>query len=206
MSLSSRDNTSVTLLARLASGSDEAWTSLVDFYSPLIYRWARRQGFQPDDAAELLQETFLLVSSRIDIFRRRRRGAFRKWIWTIVRFKAMALKRGTRRWPMLDVDLDGYLASLADTPLHLSPDRNSDSDDEPFGGDVLPTNILSALEQVQDRVQSHTWRAFWLTTIQTRSAAEVAETLSISVATVHQSRSRCLRRLREIIAEKSRSP
>lgn len=202
MSLANRDTTSVTLLARLASGSDEAWTSLVDFYSPLIYRWARRQGFQPEDAAELLQETFSLVSHRIDSFHRRRRGAFRKWIWTIVRFKAMALQRGTQRWPMLDVDIDGYLTSLADIPEQSSHDEVDDGQEEPFGGDLLPEPILSALEKVQDRVQSHTWQAFWLTTIQDRSPAEVAETLSISVASVHQSRSRCLRRLREILAER----
>ncbi|TWU42153.1 Sigma-70, region 4 [Novipirellula artificiosorum] len=51
--------------------------------------------------------------------------------------------------------------------------------------------------------ESSTWKAFWLITIEDKSAAEVAERTGLSRASVYQAKSRVLRRLRQRMEEVS---
>lgn len=61
---------------------------MVQIYSP-VYNWARRTGLQPQDAADVAQETFAAVSTRLSRFDPQQAGAtFRGWLWTITRNKA----------------------------------------------------------------------------------------------------------------------
>ena len=63
------DSTSESLLVRLqASGSDEAWARFSDLYTPLIFYWARRNGLDSHDAADLVQEVMALVFQKLPEF------------------------------------------------------------------------------------------------------------------------------------------
>ena len=57
--------------------------------------------------------------------------------------------------------------------------------------------LRRALELVQTDFKEATWQAFWYTTIEGRSAADVAEELNITTNAVYLAKSRILRRLRE---------
>src|SRR5260370_19628198 len=78
-----------SLLVRLRDPQDAlAWSQFVDLYGPLIYDFARTQGFQDADAADLMQETLQAVSGAIGRLEYDpKRGSFRGWLFTVVRNK-----------------------------------------------------------------------------------------------------------------------
>ena len=81
--------TRASLLVRLRDPRDEgAWREFIDLYAPLIYGYARKQGLQDADAADLSQEVLRAVAGAMDrLDYDPRRGAFRNWLFTVVRNK-----------------------------------------------------------------------------------------------------------------------
>src|SRR5436190_14806884 len=81
--------TRASLLARLRDPRDEAaWREFVDLYVPVIYGYARKQGLQDADAADLTQDVLRAVAGavgRLDYDPAR--GTFRNWLFTVVRHK-----------------------------------------------------------------------------------------------------------------------
>src|SRR5690242_3517340 len=76
-----------SLLVRLRDPRDgAAWTEFVELYAPLVYGYARKQGLQDADAADLSQEVLGGVARSIGRLEYDpRRGSFRNWLFTIVR-------------------------------------------------------------------------------------------------------------------------
>src|SRR4051794_28407556 len=81
--------TRASLLVRLRDPRDAAaWTEFVDLYAPLVYGYLRKQGLQDADAADLSQEMLCAVAGAVDRLEYDpARGAFRNWLFTIVRRK-----------------------------------------------------------------------------------------------------------------------
>src|SRR5438552_10952747 len=81
--------TRASLLLRLGDPGDaEAWREFVDLYTPLVYGYARKQGLQDADAADLSQEVLGTVAGAMGRFQYDPgRGAFRNWLFTVVRRK-----------------------------------------------------------------------------------------------------------------------
>src|SRR5947209_20209397 len=81
--------TRASLLVRLRDPLDgAAWGRFVDLYAPLIYGYLRKQGLQDADAADLCQDVLAAVAGavgRLDYDPAR--GAFRNWLFTVVRRK-----------------------------------------------------------------------------------------------------------------------
>src|SRR5947207_14721864 len=81
--------TRASLLVRLRDPRDgAAWREFVDLYVPVIYGYARKQGLQDADAADLCQDVLRAVAGavgRLDYDPQR--GAFRNWLFTVVRRK-----------------------------------------------------------------------------------------------------------------------
>ncbi len=74
-------------------------------------------------------------------------------------------------------------------------------DDEPTGDLQLQRLTSRALAQVQNEFEYRTWQAFWRSVVDGIATSEVAQELSMSEATVRQSRSRILRRLRQQLGD-----
>src|SRR5260370_21334563 len=93
--------TRASLLVRLRDPHDEAaWTEFVDLYVPVIYGFARKQGLQDADAVDLSQEVISAVAgavSRLEF--NPQRGAFRSWLFTIVRRKLSNWRRAQKNRP-----------------------------------------------------------------------------------------------------------
>ena len=82
------DTTPVSLLERVRQpGEQEAWARFVDLYTPMLHGWARRLGLQEPDAADLIQEVFVVLLQKLPGFTCDRERSFRGWLWTIVRNK-----------------------------------------------------------------------------------------------------------------------
>ena len=59
--------TSLTLLDCLCQSHPpgEAWERFVRLYTPLLYEWARRQGFKDADQADLTQEVLIKLLRKL---------------------------------------------------------------------------------------------------------------------------------------------
>jgi len=194
---SSLQTTSPSLIGRAASGDSVAWQRLIQLYGPLVYSWGRRSGLQPQDAADVTQETFSAVATRLVTFDATRAGAtFRGWLWTITRNKAADLIRDRRLQPG---------ARGGSTNLALLNAVTYDAIHERLYEESNPPSELvsdkkevihRAIAIIRSSFEPTTWQAFWRTAIDGCSPDEVARELSLSRWAVYKARSRVLHRLR----------
>src|SRR5438067_13664602 len=91
--------TRVSLLVRLRDPQDgAAWAQFVDLYAPLVFGYARKAGLQDADAADLSQDVLGAVAGAVQRLEYDpRRGAFRGWLFTIVRRRLSKWRRAARR-------------------------------------------------------------------------------------------------------------
>src|SRR5436305_15246010 len=88
-----------SLLVRLRDARDRAaWSQFVELYAPPVYGFARKQGLQDADAADLTQEVLRAVSAAVGRLEYDARlGSFRGWLFTVVRNKLHKLRADRRR-------------------------------------------------------------------------------------------------------------
>ena len=183
------NTTSISLLQRLRQPAEtDAWKRFADLYTPLLYYWARRLGLQESDAADLVQDVFLLLIHKLPEFTHNRTGSFRSWLRTVLLNQWHTKQR--RQTP---VTVDGTGRGLDDVTV---------ADDVAAFGEREYQAYLArrALQVMQKDFQSNTWRACWEQVVNGRSAAEVAAELGISEGAAYVAKCRVLRRLRQELA------
>jgi RNA polymerase sigma-70 factor (ECF subfamily) len=185
--------TRASLLVRLRDARDaHAWSQFVDVYAPLIYGFARKQGLQDADAADLVQDVLRSVAGAIGrLDYDSRLGSFRGWLFTIARNRLRdTFARGAAA--LEATGGTGMQQILLEQP---APDEeaawNADYERRVFGW---------AAEQVRRDVHDTTWEAFHQTAVEGRSGPEVAANLGLTVAAVYLAKSRVMARLKEKIA------
>jgi RNA polymerase sigma-70 factor (ECF subfamily) len=185
--------TRASLLVRLRDRQDAAaWTEFVDLYAPLVYGYARKQGLQDADAADMTQEVLIAVaagSRRLDYDSRR--GAFRNWLFTIVRRKLSNRRRAQRSRPQ------DYHAVTTQSQLEQCPAAEDGTAE--WEAQWQRQLFAWACAQARQDVSDATWQAFWATAIEDRPGKQVAAKLGLSVAAVYRARSRVLARLKELV-------
>ena len=188
------DNTLTThhsLLLRLDDGSDhQAWSDFVDLYSPVVYGFARRQGLQDADAADLVQEVLHSVARSVPKYDRRK-GRFRNWLMVVVR------RRLSEFWSVRRREVSGSGDTGVLKHLEQSPARN---DDEEFWELEYRQSVFRlAVDRIRAEFEESTWRAFSLTHFDGQSTREVAQSLGISEGAVYIARSRVMAQLKKQI-------
>ena len=170
-----------------------AWSRLVDTFGPIVYRWCRSSGVNEPDASDVVQEVFASVARGIPQFeRKKQRGSFRSWLATITRNRVRDHFRRHRQRE----------AAAGGTHALRQLEQHMESLDSTISPDSAASPIVRrVLEGVRAEFEPSTWNAFWMTTIESRSAADVAERTGMSRASVYQAKSRILRRLRQRLAE-----
>jgi RNA polymerase sigma-70 factor (ECF subfamily) len=182
--------TRASLLVRLRDPRDEAaWAQFVELYAPLVYAYARKQGLQDADAADLSQEVLRAVAAAVSHLEYDpRRGSFRNWLFTIVRRKLSNWRRARQARP------DGDLAH------QLIDEQPAPNDDPAWEAEWEQRIFAWACAEVRRDVSLATWQAFWRTAIDGQPGKRVAGDLGISVAAVYHARSRIRARLMELVA------
>ena len=184
--------TSLTLLDAVKGRDPAAWRRLVHLYSPAIFSWAKRAELNDEDAADIVQEVWLSVSTALERFHRdRESGTFRGWLWTIARNKVRDFAR--RRHDSADAagGTDAQIA-LGNIP-EWEPSAETD--------EGAPAMVDRALELIREDFEPHTWQAFWRTAVLGQSPRDVAADLGMAANAVHQARFRIVKRLRRELTE-----
>ena len=166
--------TSETLLSRIRSDDQLAWTRFVRLYGELVYQWCRNAGLQAEDAADVGQSVFQIVSQKILKFDsgRKESGAFRSWLWGITRLEILNHLRTTAK----NREVDGG------SGMQYIIQQLEDSTAEPVSKSGLSSHdvlVRRALEMLEPEFEPHTWQAFWRMTVNGEKAREIGQELSL---------------------------
>jgi RNA polymerase sigma-70 factor (ECF subfamily) len=189
-------DTRASLILRLPNTQDAAaWDEVLSIYGPLVYRLAIRQGIQPADADDLVQEVFTSISRSVSQWLERTdRGRFRAWLLRIARNTAVNFLTRRPHGPPATGG-DEAARRLAELP---GPESDASV---VFDLEYRRELFSWAARQVQEAVSETTWRAFWLTHVEQHSIASAAQQLGLHVGHVYVSRSRVMNRLKELVRE-----
>ncbi|MFO0818321.1 MAG: sigma-70 family RNA polymerase sigma factor [Pirellulales bacterium] len=193
--MDSQPTTRQSLLDRLQGSRDEsAWGEFVLIYEPLLMRLMRSRGLQENDARDTTQQVLLRISGAIERYRPDGGDAsFRRWLFRIARNVAMTFLSKQSRQPML---LDDWQAAE-----QLEPALATSDEMKCFQHEYDQQVLAWAMEQVRCEFREATWLAFVRTSIEGRSAVQVARELKMTPGSVYVARSRIVARLRVKVEE-----
>ncbi len=184
-----------SLLLRIADPQDSAaWAEFTDLYEPILIRVAKSRGIQIGDAEELAQEVLITVLKSIKNFKNGEQvGSFRRWLATITHNKVRDYFRSIKR---IDRRTQGELLDLS-----TISDRSLEDMDLALETQWRHQMFARAVNAIRDTVHQETWEAFWGTSIEMRSAEQVARELGTSVGNIYVSRSRVIAKLRNWVQQ-----
>jgi RNA polymerase sigma-70 factor (ECF subfamily) len=178
------ERTPSSLLQRLRQPDTQgAWERFVDLYTPLIYFWACRAGLQAQDAADLVQDVFVILLEKLPTFVYDRGRSFRSWLRTVT----------LNRWR------DGLRrkATAATVGLPAAEPAVPDAAESLWEAEYREFLVGRAAEVMKAEFQPQTWQACWALVVEGKAGAVVAAEQGMSLAAVYAARSRVLRRLHQ---------
>ena len=188
--------TSKTLLDKLQSGDAVSWTEFFDRYRGIIISLGNLKGLTPEECDDLVQEVMLCFfkNSKTFVFNPQI-ARFRTYFGRIIQARILDLLRRRYRSNRLFSE--------------------SESDDkEPETPDFLLNEALlcewrkllleDALALLRERVAPETYLAFDLHMRQSLPVEEVVRTLSVNRQFVYTAKTRCLKILKQTIADRNR--
>ena len=185
-----------SLLIRLRDArNQQAWTQFLEIYEPLIARLIRRRGMQEADVSEVTQEVLMAVASAIHRWECNPvLGSFRGWLSTIARNLVVNFLIRQSRHPRGSGDTN-FKRWLEDQP---APENEVSV---LFDLERKRQMFRWASGQVRTEFKETTWQAFWMTSVENREIADVVRELGVTAGVIYVSRSRVMKRLREVVEE-----
>jgi RNA polymerase sigma-70 factor, ECF subfamily len=160
----------------------QAWSRFVDLYTPLLFHWARRVGLREADAADFVQDVFVLLVKKLPDFQYDRNKGFRAWLRTVV----------LNRWRTIQ------RRAVPPTPAGDAVEELLDpASDEQFWEVEYRRELSARAMRIMRRdFDNATWQAFWACVVEGRSAPDAGRSLGLSAGAVRAARFRVLSRLR----------
>ena len=178
------------LVAQTKAGNREAFTELVEMFSERIYNLGLRILKNSDDAADVLQETFLAVYEKIDSFDGR--SNFFTWLYRIAtNFALMKLRKG-KRTVYTDQDMEEHYDNPDKIQIH-------EWQDFPLR-DMLNEEFRKHLDLAVDRLPEIYRSVFLLRDVENLSIKEASKILGITESNVKIRLKRARVYLREDLA------
>jgi RNA polymerase sigma-70 factor (ECF subfamily) len=175
-------------LNALREGDRAEFARLVEQYSPMIYRLGLKMLNNPQDAEDILQETFIKAYKHIDKFDGR--SSVSTWLYRIATNEAlMSLRK--KRPDTVSFDVPSIYESEPQEPLQII-DWCCMPEEE-----YLTAESRLRLDQAAERLPESLRIVFVLRDIEGLSTRETAEVLNISETAVKTRLSRARLRLRE---------
>ncbi len=176
------NHTPASLLDRLRKPNESsAWERFVELYSPLLFAWAKRLGLQASDAADLVQDVFLLLLRKLPEFEYDATRSFHAWLKTV--FVNQYRLRLRNRVP---VPIDGAADGIA-------VEAAGPFDDPEYRHYLIKKAFALVAREFTPMQQS----AFQEYVLRERPPEDVARELGIRPGTIYGIKSKILSRLRQ---------
>lgn len=175
-------------IARLKAGDEAACAACIEAHSPALYRLALRITGDPDEAEDVLQDTFLSAFRSLHAFDGR--SALGTWLYRIAHNAALMRLRKRRPTASLD-EMEGEDAP----PLFSDTKAPDELVAEHETAEALSTAILALPQSLRE--------VFVLREVEDRSTAETAELLQISEGAVKTRLHRARQALRRLLSQQS---
>ena len=178
-----------SLLQRLKRWDDqESWRDFFDLYSGLLYSTAIRAGLNDSEAQDVVQDTIILVSKKMETFKYDPAvDSFKGWLLYLTR-KRIAMeyrKRARGRPQQTSADIKKQKAEVEALPDPAVPGLEKVWDEE-----WHQTMWDAAIAQVKKQVALKQFQMFDLYVVKERPAREVAQALGVAVAQVYLAKHR----------------
>lgn len=178
MANSKGDIDEVKLICKVKEGDPGAMRMLYDSFVGYLMGVCTRYVPEPDDAKDILQDSFVKIFGAISSFEWRGDGALRAWMTRIVVNEALGFLRAKSRFTPLEYD-----ESIPDEP-----------DEEPEVDDISAEEIHGMIQELPDGYRT----VFNLFVLEGKSHKEIASMLGIAA----DSSASQLSRAKKILAKK----
>ena len=195
--------TSTDLLRQAKANSQTAWEQLVTRYSRRIYRWCRRSGLQPTDAADVTQEVLHAVARKLGDFHRDRPGdTFRGWLRRITSNKVNDHYRKQNKTADKASGGVNQVEFLA-TPQEQLGTWNTSlvASDVSIVSSFKNQRIQTVIKRVRSNISERDWKLFWRIAVDGQPAADAAKELGITANAARLVKMRVLKRLKNGLAD-----
>lgn len=188
------DSTPRSLLQQLRQPDQpRAWEQFVDLYTPLLLLWARRLGLQSDDAADLVQDVFVVLVKKLPEFQYdAEKKNFRGWLRTIC-FNKWRDRHRQRAAHVQQADE----ATLDDVP---APDEAEQFWQREHDAHLVQI-ALQQLDALRDEFEPRSLDVCREVVLKQRPIGDVARQFGITDNAVSIAKLRVLRRLRQRLAD-----
>jgi RNA polymerase sigma-70 factor (ECF subfamily) len=179
-------------LEALRAGDRVEFSRLVDTYSGVIYRLAVKLLEDPQDAEDVLQETFIKAYRHLSKFDGR--SSLSTWLYRIATNESLMMLRRRK-----------HITVSIDEPLN-----SAEQEQEPMQivdwcclpeSELMSSEALAYLDQAVEKLPHSLRVVFLLRDIENLSTRETSEVLNLSEAAVKTRLSRARMRLRELLSE-----
>lgn len=174
----------VVLVAAAGQGDEDAWSEIVERYTPLVVTVARAYRLRPPEVQDLAQTVWLHLVEHLSELREPR--ALPRWLITTTRREALRQVEAARRTQPADFAEQGWSARLS------TPDGSGDCDDALIGAERRSA-LARCLAELTPRQQQ---LLALLALDPPPSYAEISRRTSIPVGAIGPTRARALARLR----------
>ena len=182
-----------TLLERVRDRTDEnSWFEFDEIYRPYIYRVICRMSFTHEEAEDLSQNILLTLWEKIPEFKHNfRTGAFRTWLCTIIRNRAInVITKSQRRAKKLTLENEDALSPYIQT---------SQNDLEQIVEEEWAAHITAlAWKKIENEFDENIRKAFKMS-LDNVPYEEISEKLNLKVNSIYVYKNRIKKRLTEIV-------
>jgi RNA polymerase sigma-70 factor, ECF subfamily len=178
-------------LEALRAGDRNEFARLVETYSAVIYRLGLRMLDDPQDAEDVLQETFIKAFRHLGGFDGR--SSLSTWLYRIATNEALMLLR-RRKHPSISIDEPVETDTELEEPLQIvdwccMPET-----------ELMSSEARAYMDKAVEQLQPALRAVFLLRDIEGLSTEETSQVLDLSEAAVKTRLSRARMRLRELLS------
>ena len=178
-----------SLVKRLKRLDDqESWRDFFNLYWGLLYSTAIKAGLSDSEAQDVVQDTIILVSKKMDGFKYDPAvDSFKGWLLYLTRKRiAMEYRKRARGRPQAAAaDLNDLTAEI-----EALPDPAGLGQEKVWDEEWHQTMWEAAIAQVKKQVALKQFQMFDLYVVKERPAREVAQALGVAVAQVYLAKHR----------------
>ena len=185
------DDTDLSLLERMRTDEESAWTDFVRLYQPLLLHWCLR-SLDHNDAEDVCQSILQTVRTKLRTFNRHENGSFRGWLRVVTRNRIIDTVRRQDRHP------DPVGGTTAAKRLHQLAENQLTGDEEQHERHLL---LSEAVEIIKPQFEERTWSAFWMSVVEEHPTGDICSWLQMKPGAIRMARHRVLHRLRDQLGD-----